>query len=104
MSKIENLKEAIRSRMRLAALSCLFLTSTIFVSVFSMYLPNWLWPNKYAVSTIELGSAILGSFMGQVTLLVAMSIISRIFKKEDEPDLLPERLTDIQDLPDIEGP
>jgi len=42
--------------------------------------------------------------MGQVTLLVAMSIISRIFKKEDEPDLLPERLTNIQDLPDIEGP
>jgi len=104
MSKIEDLKEAIRSRARLTALSFLFLASTTFVSVFSMYLPNWLWPNKYAVSVIDLGSAILGSFMGQVTLLVAMSIISRMFKKKDEPDLLPEKLTDIQDLPDIEGP
>ena len=104
MSKIEDLKEAIRSRARLTALSFLFLTSTTFVSVFSVFLPNWLWPDKYAVSAIDLGSAILGSFMGQVTLLVAMSIISRIFKTKDEPDLVPERLTDIQDLPDIEGP
>jgi len=93
MNKIENVKEAIRSRARLTALSCLFLVMTTFVSVFSMFLPNWLWPNKYAVSTIDLGSAILGSFMGQVTLLVAMSIISRIFKKKDELD-----------LPDIEAP
>jgi hypothetical protein len=93
MSKIEDLKEAIRSRTRLTALSFLFLVGTTFVSVFSMYLPNWLWPDKYAVSVIDLGSAILGSFMGQVTLLVAMSIISRMFKKKD-----------VEDLPDNEGP
>ena len=95
MSKIEDLKEAIRSRARLTALSFLFLTSTTFVSVFLVFLPNWLWPDKYAVSVIDLGSAILGSFMGQVTLLVAMSLISRIIKQEDEPD---------QDFSDIEGP
>ena len=95
MSKIENAKEGLKRRARLAALSFLFLVVTTFVSVFSMYSPNWLWPEKYAVSVIDLGSAILGSFMGQVTLLVAMSLISRIIKQEDEPD---------QDFSDIEGP
>jgi len=104
MSKIENVKEALKSRARLAALSFLFLVVTTFVSVFSMYSPNWLWPDKYAVSVIDLGSAILGSFMGQVTLLVAMSMISWILKTKDKPDSPQENGTDLQDLPDIEAP
>ena len=102
MHRLEKLKEAIKSRVRLTALSFLFLVGTTFVSCFCLYLPNWLWPHKY--TAFDLGSTIAGSFMGQVTLLVAMSIISVLFKKEDESKDVPARLKDIKDLPDVEGP
>jgi len=102
MHRLEKLKEAIKSRARLTALSFLFLVGTTFVSCFCLYLPNWLWPHKY--TAFNLGSTIAGSFMGQVTLLVAMTIISILFKKEDDPEDIPARLEDVKDLPDIEGP
>ena len=104
MSRLENLKETMKERARLAALSTLFLMVTTFVSCFCIYLPYWFWPDKYAITTFDLGSMIVGSFMGQVTLLMAMSMISRIFKKEDEPEDIPAQLNEVTDLPDIEGP
>ena len=100
MSKIEKIKEAIKERIRLILLSVLFLFVTTFVSCFGLYLPHWYWPTKYM--PFDLGSTIAGSFMGQVILLIAISMISRIFKKPDEPEELPAELDGIRDLTDID--
>ncbi len=102
MERIEKLKEAMKERIRLILLSALFLLVTTFVSCFGLYLPNWLWPHKY--TAFDLGSTIIGSFFGQVTLLTTMSIINIFFKKPDEPEELPAELDGIRDLADIEGP
>ena len=100
MKRIEKLKEAIKERMRLILLSALFLLVTTFVSCFCLFLPVWLWPHKY--TAYDLGSTIIGSFMGQVILLVAMSVISILFKKPDEPEESPAKLEDVKDLTDID--
>ena len=97
MERIEKLKDAIKDRVRLVALSALFLGCTTFASTLFFYLTG---PEKYP--NFDLISVIIGSLMGQVTLLLSMTIITAFFKKPDEPEETPANLESIKDLTNID--
>lgn len=98
MTRIENLKVAIKDRIRLIALSALFLGGTTLVGVLFVYLTS---PEKY--TRFDLMSAVMGSFMGQVALLLSMNIVSVFFKKEDPEDETPLEEIELKDLEDLEN-
>jgi len=98
MSKLETLKEAIKDRARLVALSALFLGGTTFASTLFVYLTG---PEKYP--NFDLMSVIIGSVMGQVTLLLSMNIITAFFKKEAPEEEKPLEEIELNDLEDIES-
>ncbi|MBA7491606.1 hypothetical protein ES702_02154 [subsurface metagenome] len=98
MERIEKLKVAIKDRFRLTALSVLFLGITTFVSVLFVYLTG---PENY--TAFDLISVIIGSVMGQVTLLMSMNIIAVLFKKEAPEEKTPLKKIELKDLEDIEN-
>ena len=97
MNRFEILKEAIKDHVRLVALSVLFLGGTTFLGVLLVYLTG---PEKY--TNFDLMSAVMGSFMGQVTLLLSMNIIAAFFKEEESEEETPLEKIELKDLEDIE--
>jgi len=105
---LEKLRDTLKDRVTLICLSFLFFMGTTIISVMIVYLPSWMYPEKYQV--FNLGSTVVGSFMGQVTLLIAMSLISAIYGKDmdqkviehiqdlrtEEIDILLKRITDLE--------
>lgn len=92
---LDALKQSVRERARLAFLSFLFFIGTTLISVLIVWLPSF-W-NPKAKLSFNLGSTIIGSFMGQITLLMAMSMISEIFRRERE-DIAKEIIEGIDKL------
>ena len=76
---MEKLKEDLKSRLRLMGIATLFLMGTTFASLILICVPTWISPN-ISLKEIDWGSSILGSIMGQVTLLIAISLRGKIGK------------------------
>ena len=85
MERVEAFFESVKPRLRMMGLCFLFLTGTTFVSISLIYAPTWISPDIFMVD-FSLKSAILGSFFGQVTILVAISIIGRLKANESKSE------------------
>lgn len=72
---MEKLKEALKPRVRLMGIAILFFMCTTFVSLVLIFVPSFL-SNKILMTNLHFGSAVLGSVMGQVTILFALSFLS----------------------------
>ena len=78
------LMESLKPRLRLAGLCAIFMMGTTFFSLVLIYVPTML-SNKILLTELHLGSAILGSIMGQVTLLIAISMVGVLIEKREKP-------------------
>ncbi|MBA7491315.1 hypothetical protein ES702_01860 [subsurface metagenome] len=79
MERAKAFFESLKPRLRMIGLCFLFLTGTTFVSVSMIYLPTWISPDVFMID-FSLKSAILGSFFGQVTILMSIEIVGRLKK------------------------
>ena len=85
MERVEAFLESVKPSLRMMGLCFLFLTVTTFVSVTMIYVPTWISPDIVMVD-FSLKSAILGSFFGEVTILMAINIIGRLKANEGESE------------------
>jgi len=81
VSKINGVIEALKPRLRMMFLCLIFLMVTTGVSMILIYVPTWINP-KITLVGFRIGTALLGSIMGQVTLLIAISFMGRLKKYE----------------------
>ena len=80
---LNGIVESIKPRLRLMVLSVIFLSMTTLVSLISIYVFARM--NRTPIPGTGLGMIILGSIFGQITLLIAMSVIGRL-KKDGSKD------------------
>ena len=73
---IEKLKVALKMKLREICVATLFLMGTIFASLIFLLMLIWLSPS-ISLKEINWGSAILGSILGQVTILVALTFTKK---------------------------
>lgn len=83
MSKFNRLGEYLKQNLWMIFLCLIFLMVTTFVSMILIYVPTWISP-KITLVDFKIGTALLGSIMGQVTLLIAISFILRRSKIDED--------------------
>lgn len=96
---LQAIREKVKSHLRLVFLSFVFFVGTTFISVVFIWLTSVF--GKETVLDFNLGATIIGSFVGQVVLLLAMSLISRIFR-EQRKDIAKEIIETIDKINDDE--
>ena len=77
--QFNRLFEALKTRLRLMALSFVFLGLTTLVSVILIYITARISTND-AIPGTSLGMIIIGSIFGQVTLLIAIPLVDKLGK------------------------
>ncbi len=85
MERVKAFFESLKPRMKVMGYCFLFLMGTTFVSVIMIYLPTLISPDIF-MADFHLTSAILGSFFGQVTILMAISTIGRLKEIEGKSE------------------
>ena len=101
MKYLDDLIEALKPKIRLMCLSVLFLTGTTFVSCFAVFILS-LWTPEFA-KNIDVGSLIVGSVFGQVTILLAISVFGTLTKTDTPPKIQSKKDIELEDLENIEG-
>lgn len=88
MTNFESIVNDVKHRLRMGFISALFLMGTTLVSLICIALP--MISNPERLKTFDVGSVIVGSIMGQVVLLIAISVIPELMRragiKEAEDD------------------